>query len=620
MTRFFSSFLFLSAIVLANNEFDLDDDFLNSLDEVSEIATKSKLNIDDSPSFISVLENKKLEKLGINNVFEALSLIPGVELQREVSGVPVVVFRGIKQKGEVKLMFNGITINNSYRGSIYHYLDFPVELIKRIEIIRGAGSVLYGSGAISGVINIITNSAEKSSKNKIFASVGTYNNYQGGAFLSTNIDSFKITIDSYYQEHEKTIETPLKQESDRHLTNLSLGLNINYDNFSFLSRIKKSDMGNAYGIFSSVDQSSKNFYNKNTSLLTQLSYTKNITQENKINVLTSYTTYNQSVEANYKNIATIDANYKEDTYLFQADVISTSIKDNQLLIGTNYELANTLESTLSSLSPISDPTLKRKTLSFYLNNQYSLSESLDISTGLRYDNYSDFGDSYSPNLGLVYRLNEKIKLKALYSEAFRAPSWVELTSNENLLAESSHSIETGIIFKQNLHNLIRINFYATLLHDMITKDINTNKYIQNSKNEFIGSELEYIYAPNNKMELNLFASYIDASDDNGDDLIDIANILLKTSFYYELDNGISFGSLVKYASSPKRELDDTRARLSDSFLFDQTISYSYKNIVASFIVKDLFNSKRFYSLPKNDDNLDFDDGGRTFMLKTSMSF
>ena len=192
----------LYSLLLSNEDLALEDDFLQSLDEVSEIATKTKLNIDDSPSFVTVLHSDKLLKLGVNDVFEALGLVPGVQLKREKSGVPVVVFRGVSQKGEVKLMVDGVTINNSYRGSIYHYLDFPIEMVERIEVIRGAGSVLYGSGAISGVVNVITKSSNKDSKNSVFVSGGEYDNHKGGAIVSTNIGEFNFSLDAYYQKDD----------------------------------------------------------------------------------------------------------------------------------------------------------------------------------------------------------------------------------------------------------------------------------------------------------------------------------------------------------------------------------------------------------------------------------
>lgn len=615
--KFIPISLILSTLIFANNEFSLEDDFLNSLDEVSEIATKTKLNIDDTPSFISVLESSKLQNLGIDNVSEALSLVPGVTLQKEATGVPVIVFRGVTQKGEVKLMMDGVTINNSYRGSIYHFLDFPIELIKRIEVIRGAGSVLYGSGAMSGVINIITKSSEKTLKNQLFVSAGTYYNYKYGAYLTTQIDDLKISLDSYYQKNDKTVEVADDQESDRHLKDYSFGLNMDYNNFSLLARVKKSDIGNAYGLFDEIDNQSDKFNNENNSVLTQLSYKKEFNEKNKLEFIAGYTSYEQMISSRHSQIGDLELEYKEQTYISQLDFTSTSIPHNELLIGLGYEESKTLKSTLNALSPIASPDSTRETTSIYLNNIHSLSADLDISAGIRYDNYSDVGKSYSPNFGLVYRLNHKVRFKTLYSQAFRAPSWVELTSNKELSPESSDTIEMGIVFKQNIHNIIRVNFYASEIKDMITQN-NLKKYIQNTKNEFIGSEFEYIYSPNNQIDFNLFASYVKATDNDGNDLTGIANALASSSVTYKLDSGIIFGSLVKYTSSPKIAISDEKETLSDSFIFDQTISYTHKDFRASLVIKDLFDSKSYYPLSRS--NIDFYDGGRTFLFKIAVSF
>jgi len=619
------SLLILSALslLLANDDLLLEDDFLQSLDEVSEIATKTKLNIDDTPSFVTVLHSDKLKKLGIDNVFEALGLVPGVQLKRESSGVPVVIFRGVSQKGEVKLMVDGVAINNAYRGSIYYYLDFPMEMIKRIEVIRGPGSVLYGSGAISGVVNIITNSSEKNFKNKIFVSGGTYDNYKGGALVSANISDIKIALDAYYQNSDKTIyvepnQSGMSGDSDRHLKDYSIGIKISNEHFALLARHKRSDIGNAYGILDVLDINKNKYSNTNGSFFTQLSYTDNFNKENKITLLGGYTRYGQEIEAKHALAGAILLKYNEETYFSQIDIISTSLKDNELLAGAKFESTKTLKSEISLGAQISNPNFTRDTISLYLNDKYSLSSNFDISAGIRYDNYSDFGDSFAPSLGLVYRLNEHIRLKALYSHAFRAPSWVELTSDSSLEAEKSDSIEAGIVYKQNQQNIIRVNLYASKINDMITKPAST--YIQNSKNNFLGSELEYIYSPNNQTELNFLASYIDAKDDNGDTLADVANILASSSLTYELDYGITFGSLLKYVSSSNRSASDTRDEINDSFIFDQTISYIHKDFTASLILKDLFDAQTYYALPQNNYAKDFDDGGRTILLKTSWEF
>lgn len=620
-------FFILFSNCLVANELDFKADFLQSLDEVSEIATKTKLNIDDTPSFVTVLHSQKLQKLGIDNVFEALGLVPGVQLKKEATGVPVVIFRGVTQKGEVKLMIDGVTVNNAYRGSIYHYLDFPIEMIQRIEVIRGAGSVLYGSGAISGVINIITKSSSESFKNRVFVSGGSYDSAKGGAILSTNLGEFKLALDGYYQKNDKTVKVEPNSsiydgDSDRHLKDYSVGINISNKHFSLLSRVKKSDIGNAYGAWSVLDEKNNKYNNINTSIFTQLSYKNNLNEDNKISILAGYNRYEQKVKEVHSSTKIVDADYKEESYIYEANLISTSLSDNELLIGVKFESAKTLESEWlldsTPVTPISNPDLSRKTTSLYLNNTYATDSNFDISAGLRYDNYSDVGSSFSPNLGLVYRFNELLKFKALYSHSFRAPSWVELTSNPDLEAEKSDSIEAGIIFKQSQQNILRVNFYASKINDMITKPAGI--YVQESKNEFYGAELEYIYSPNHQTELNFFAGYIDANDNDGDDLADVANILASTSLNYELSSGFTFGSLLKYVSSSKRSTTDTRDDMSESFIFDQTLSYTYKDFAVNLVLKDLFDAGRYYALPKNNYEKDFDDNGRTVSLNASLEF
>jgi len=256
----------------------------------------------------------------------------------------------------------------------------------------------------------------------------------------------------------------------------------------------------------------------------------------------------------------------------------------------------------------------------YFNDTYSITQNLNLSAGLRFDDYDDFGDALNPNIGVVYKLNEKVSFKTLYSHSFRAPSWIELTSNSTLQAEKSNSLEGGIIYKQNPQNTLRLNLYTSKIDDMISKDPTTRKYIQNSKNQFLGSEVEYIFIPDNQIELNFFASYIKAQDKDKKDLPDVANILASTSLTYETDSGFIFGSVLRYVSSPKRATNDTRDEIDESLIFDQTITYEYKDFTASFTIKDLFNNGTYYALPINRQRQDFYDGGREVMFNLGLDF
>jgi len=295
--RIFLLFILLVSLLYSNDDLDLENDFLNSLDEVSEIATKTKLNIDDIPSFVTVLQSKKLQKIGITDVFEALGLVPGVQLSREISGVPIVAFRGMMQKGEVKLMIDGVTINNTYRGSIYYYFSFPMELIERIEVIRGSNSILYGSGAISGVINVITKNSQSNLPNTLFISTGSNDNNLGGFLYSTQLNDIQFSIDSYYHNDKKMITNPngISGNSDRHLKDYSFGVNIHDEHFGFLGRIKSEERGNAYGVFGVYDTSKDSEDNTNNSYFGELSYKNSIALDSKISFLLGYNSYEQKV-------------------------------------------------------------------------------------------------------------------------------------------------------------------------------------------------------------------------------------------------------------------------------------------------------------------------------------
>ena len=616
MKKYLSTFILTSAVLMSNEILDLESDFLQSLDEVSEIATKTKLNIDDTPSFVTVLHSEKLQKLGINNVFEALRLVPGVQLTKESTGVPVVVFRGATQKGEVKLMIDGVNINNTYRGSIYHYLDFPIELIQRIEVIRGAGSVLYGSGAISGVINIITNSSEEN-KNKVFTSIGSYDHYKSGAIISQQIGNVKFLSDGYYEKDHKKIATGpdiagTTGDSDQSLTNYSIGLNISNENISLITRMKSSDFGNSHGLTNHIDEDTDKYHNLNQMFFTQLKYKNSINKDNTYFISVGYSSYLQNAET--KLPANIDIKYKENSIFTQSQFVSNSIENNELIVGIEYS-----SSKIKDTNYFTKENATRKIFSLYLTDKYSATKKLDISAGLRYDNYKDEMQKVSPSFGAVYRVSDDIKIKTTYSKSFRVPSWIELKSNANLSEEEASTIESGIVYNYNQNNKIRVNFFKTEIKNVIAKN-SARIYENSAEHNMLGSEFEYIFSPNIQSEMKFSTSYIDAKDKDNNDIKDVANILTNASFIYRFDSDISLGMLLKYTSSIDRSSTDKRDDMSNSLIFDQSISYVNKSFTTTLTVKDLFNHGTNYPLVENTYINDYQDAGRTIQLKASWEF
>ena len=118
---------------------------------MTEIATKTKLNVDFVPGVVTVIKGNELQNLGVTNLSEqALGMVSGID--------GFVYIRGIGKNqalGKVKLLINSKTMNSSLTG-IGGIPAIATALIDRVEIIRGAGSAIHGENAYTGVINIIT--------------------------------------------------------------------------------------------------------------------------------------------------------------------------------------------------------------------------------------------------------------------------------------------------------------------------------------------------------------------------------------------------------------------------------------------------------------------------------
>ncbi|MDQ1338931.1 MAG: outer rane receptor for ferrienterochelin and colicin, partial [Campylobacterota bacterium] len=126
--------LVLAAIVYnATASSTVEDDFLNTLETVNKEVHEKKLNIDHTPSTISVLRYEDLALIGVKNLQEALSLIPGVETTINNIGWGEVVIRGVRNSNsygfdKVKILIDGVSVTTALYGSVYYYLDFPIDL------------------------------------------------------------------------------------------------------------------------------------------------------------------------------------------------------------------------------------------------------------------------------------------------------------------------------------------------------------------------------------------------------------------------------------------------------------------------------------------------------------
>ncbi|AHF00698.1 TonB-denpendent receptor [Thiomicrospira aerophila AL3] len=179
------------------------------LNQQTELVTRTKLNADFVPGSITVLHGETLVRYGAKTLADALALAPNIDMQINLLGQRVIVMRGVGaafSNSSVKVMLDGVNTVHASQGFAQTLLHMPVEQIERIEIIRGAATVVHGEDAIAGVVNIITRDTPHA-----HLAVGS-NGYRGASISQgSDLGSGRVRINLSAWGHQAT---GVRAESD----------------------------------------------------------------------------------------------------------------------------------------------------------------------------------------------------------------------------------------------------------------------------------------------------------------------------------------------------------------------------------------------------------------------
>lgn len=156
------------------NEFlDLDLAALMQI-EITSVAKKPQ-NLFDAAAAVFVISNDDLKRSGATSIPEALRMVPGLQVARINSQRWAISSRGFNGGFANKLLVlvDGRTVYTpTFSGVYWGSLDYLLEDIERIEVIRGPGATLWGANAVNGIINIITKKAGETKGGMISAGGG----------------------------------------------------------------------------------------------------------------------------------------------------------------------------------------------------------------------------------------------------------------------------------------------------------------------------------------------------------------------------------------------------------------------------------------------------------------
>ena len=482
------------------------DSLINQLDEVVLDGRLGQV-ISKQSKTVEVLSAAELKRAGYTTIVEALQQVAGLDIRRRGVGLTQadVNLRG-GTFDQTLLLIDGIRLEDAQTG--HHLSNFllPIELIERIEIIRGPAARIYGPNAFVGAINIITKSSlqEKALGSLEYGSFG-----QNGARLTAGTSGEKASIiahasfansDGYrYNTDFKSRTFALKSVVDSNHPTEVLGF--------FNDR--KFGANGFYATPSATDQ----YEETQASLIAVTHKMKGAGWSLTPRV---YWRRGQDMYEYIRNRPEIYRNLHIAHKLGVA--LDGSVENGFGSLGFGGEVASI------SIQSNNLGERNRKMANLFLEQRISvLDRRIDITPGVVVNYFSTVGTKVYPGLDLGWQINPSLRGYLNYGKTFRVPTFTDLyysdrttLGNENLLPETSNAIEIGLrkvslksqwsvtYFKRNSSNLIdyvkqeeEALFEAQNIANLTTEGIDLNYRYRFGSSNSSALSLSYTYMTQN---------------------------------------------------------------------------------------------------------------------------
>lgn len=440
--------------------------------EVS-VASMQALTLREAPGIITLITEDEIKSSGARDLTDLLKLVPGFDFGVDVEGVVGLAVRGNwAHEGKALLLIDGMEMNENLFSTLQFGNHYPISDIKKIEIIRGPGSAIYGGNAEYAVINIITKTPSDLTGSEIKVSYGLMDDVEAGK--SINVSSGKqfgrfgysvsyfgssaIRSNQQYNDfYDGTYDMAENSDLSVHFLNISL----NYNKLQFRGIIDKYtvDSRDNYDVITSKSYTIK-FDSYIGELKREFQVLKNLTITPRLN-LKLQLPWNYDGEVVNGEITPFDISSTRYT----GGVVTSYDPGLRLNISGGIEYFYDKASQLGDEIFIST---NNKNLSYYntaIFGQASLKTKIaNITAGARYNQNEWFASSFVPRISITRVIN-RVHLKLLYSQAYRSPN----TQNMDLNPEIQPEKTTVIEFESGVK--IGKSFYLTgNIFDITTKD------------------------------------------------------------------------------------------------------------------------------------------------------
>ncbi|EAR7791905.1 TonB-dependent vitamin B12 receptor BtuB [Salmonella enterica] len=403
-----------------------------------------------------VVTREDIQRWQSKDLNDVMRRLPGVDISQSggMGKSSSLYVRGTESR-HVLVLIDGVPMARAGISNAIDIGQLPVSLVQRIEYIRGSRSAVYGSGAIGGVVNIITMSNDE--KSQINAGMGSdgYQTYDGimnkrfGDTIVTAAGAYETTRGFNIQP-----DSPYNGDSDRD----------GYRNKLFWGGVQHKFNDNVSGFFrgygytanSDYDQGSYGYVGGNDEA-------QNYTQSWDAGLQYSSGIYSSQLIANYQHIK--DYNYSNDLGRYAGDASLDNMEQRYIQWGNSVEVghgavsggADWKQEKLTSSSTTKADTYKRDTTGLYLTGQQQI-DSVTLEASGREDHDEQFGWHGTWQTAAGWEFVDGYRATLSYGTGFLAPSLGQqygatrfassygpgIAANPNLKPEESRQWEAGI--------------------------------------------------------------------------------------------------------------------------------------------------------------------------------
>jgi outer membrane receptor for ferrienterochelin and colicin len=468
------------------------------------VASKKPLNVRESPSIITLVTKEEIQKSGARDLIDVLRLVPGIDFGVDVEGVVGIGTRGNwAHEGKVLLLLDGQEVNEVLFATTQFGNHFPIDQIKKIEIIRGPGSAIYGGFAEYGVINIITNQADDINGLNVAGTYGQMEKDFGrrnfGLSVGKKIGDFSFSLSGLMGQGQRSDQNYTDFSDSTHSMAGNSALNPRYFNaaasykglsFRCIGDFYQTTMSDSYGEIIKDGNITENF----NSIFSELKWVVKVNDK-----FTITPRFNYKLQTAWQAPAYDDKGAYDKSVSRITGNITSSYNFNRYInfvFGAELFQDKAVDHTDSSYFSNGEPTVSYYNYAFFTQGLIR-TRFVNFIVGARFDKHNEYGQAFVPRVGFTKKLN-RFHFKALYSNAFRAPSIENISSADSagIKPELTQVAEIELGYQVTRKSIFTVNVY-----DIETKDpiiyytsldsTNTDLYGNFGKSGTQGIEAEY---------------------------------------------------------------------------------------------------------------------------------